>query len=231
MKKAFLVALCLLFMIAVSGAQEKKDTDQAYKLTSEKLDQQGKDLDAQVVGLAKRMGEIIKKYDLLKASGVRFIPYQMTYVIGADYLEMEKHSFTKEEIYNRDVVGIQSRKVKIYTDGQNITKIESEIYERDYYSGTSNIVKIMDPSPMTEGTDDIVFTNIINGKIFLDGKKLGEIKNTTAFPIRNDLKRDFLVPHYSYFMNSLLFISESYFKGLKDAESGMWEFLKKSNKY
>jgi hypothetical protein len=231
MKKLFLISACLMFMVAVSSAQESEDKGQMYKLTSETLNQQGKDLDTQITGLSKRMADIIKKYELLKADGVRIIPYQTTYILGSNFIEMEKHSFKKEDIYARDVVGIQTRKVKIYTDGQSISKIESEIYDRDYYSGTSYIVRITDPSPMTEGTDDIVFTHIINGKTFLDGKRLGDIKNTTAFPIRNELKRDFLVQHYSYFMNSMLFISEAYFKGLKDAESSMSEFLKKANKY
>lgn len=133
----------------------------------------------------------------------------------------------KDDTYARDITGIQVKKIKIYTNGQTISKIESEIYERDYYSGSLNIVRITDPSPATEGTNDIVFTHIVNGKVFLDNKKLGDMKNTTAFPIQNDLKRDFIVPHMSYFMNSLLFIAESYYKGLKDAESGMAEFLKR----
>jgi hypothetical protein len=231
MKKLFLASACMLLMIAGSSAQESGDKGQAYKLTSETLNQQGKDLDAQITNLSKRMADIIKKYELLKADSVRIIPFQTTYVLGSDFIEMEKHSFKKEDIYAKEVVGIQTRRVKIFTDGQNISKIESEIYDRDYYSGTSYIVKITDPSPMSEGTDDIVFTHIVNGKTFLDGKKLGDIKNTTAFPIRNELKRDFLVLHYNYFMNSMLFIAEAYYKGLKDAESGMSEFLKKANKY
>jgi hypothetical protein len=231
MKKLFLVCACIMLMVAASSAQESDDKGQTYKLTSETLNQQGKELDSQITSLSKRMADIIKKYELLKADGVRIIPYQTTYILGPNFIEMEKHSFKKEDIYAREVVGIQTRKVKIYTDGQGISKIESEIYDRDYYSGTSYMVRITDPSPAAEGTDDIIFTHVVNGKTFLDGKKLGDIKNTTAFPIRNELKRDFLVPHYSYFMNSMLFIAEAYFKGLKDAESSMSEFLKKANKY
>jgi hypothetical protein len=231
MKKLFLVSACIMFMVTVSSAQESGDKGQAYKLTSETLNQQGKELDNQITSLSKRMSDMIKNYQLLKADGIRLIPYQTNYVLGPNFIEMEKHSFKKEDIYAREVVGIQTRKVKIYTDGQSISKIESEIVDRDYYSGTSYLVRITDPSPMTEGTDDIVFTHVVNGKTFLDGKKLGDMKNTTAFPIRNELKKDFLVPHYTYFMNSMLFIAEAYFKGLKDAESSMSEFLKKANKY
>jgi hypothetical protein len=231
MKKAFLILACIMLIMSVSAAQEKKADEQKYKMTSEQIDQQGKKLDAQIVSLANKMSDIIKKYDLLKAASIRIIPYQTTFVQGPDFIELTKHSFIKEYIYEKDIVGIQSKRIKIYTNGQAISKIESEIYDHNYWAGTSNIVRIIDPSPTTEGTDDVVFTHAVNGKIYLDNKRLGDVKNSTAYPIRNELKRDFLVPHMTYFLSSILFIAESYMKGMKDSEAGMSEFLKKSKKY
>lgn len=229
MKKLFLVLACLILTFTISGAQEKEQNE--YKLMSEKLDQQGKELDAQTTSLSNKIAAIIKKYDLLKTSNIRFVPFQTTYDLGPGYIELEKHSFIKDDTASREVIGFQSKMMKIYTDGQTINKIESEIRDRDYYAGTSIYVKIVDPSPMAEGTDDIIFTHIINGKTYMDNKRMGDMKNTTAFPVRNELKREFLVPHYAYFMNSLLFIAESYYKGMKDTESNLQEFLKKSKKY
>lgn len=231
MKRGFIVLASILLMIAVSAAEEKKAVEQKYKLTSEKLDQQGKKLDSQIVSLANKMADVIKKYNLLKAADIRVVLYQTTFVQGADFIEMTKYSFIKEEIYERDIVGMQSRKIKIYTDGNSISKIESEIYDHNYWAGTTNIVRIIDPSPTSEGTDDVIFTHAVNGKIYLENKKLGDVKNSTAYPIRNELKRDFLVPHMTYFMSSILFVAESYMKGMKDSEAGMTEFLKKSKKY
>ncbi|MBN2157801.1 MAG: hypothetical protein JW807_00290 [Spirochaetes bacterium] len=229
MKKAFMVILCVALTAVISTAQEKK-SDKQYKLESEQLDRVGKSLDAQILAYGKRMAEIIHKYELLKASDLRIIPYQTTYVMGSDYIEMEKHHFIRDDALGKEITGLQTKRIKIYTNGQSISKIESEIYDRMYWAGTSVVVRMTDPSPLSEGTDDIVFTHIANGKVLLENKKLGDIKNTTAFPIRNELKRDFVVPHMSYFMNSLLFIAESYNKGLKDAESVMSNFLKKSQK-
>lgn len=231
MKKGLLVLASVLLMIAVSAAEEKKSDEQKYKLTSEQIDEQGRKLDAEIASLAKKMAEVIKKYNMLKATDIRIIPYQTTFVQGADFIELSKYSFIKEEIYEKDIVGIQSKKLRIYTNGDTISKIESEIYDHNYWAGTTNIVRIIDPSPMTEGTDDVVFTHAVNGKIYLDNKKLGEVKNSTAYPIRNELKRDFLVPHMRYFMSSILFIAESYMKGMKDSEAGMTDFLKKSKKF
>lgn len=231
MKKAYIAAACLLIAMGVSTAQEPAGKTKEASLTSEGLDQEGKKLDEQIFDLNKKIGEIIGNYELLKAEGIRWVPYQMTYIMGSNYIEMEKHSFTKEGVFGRDITGLQSRKIKIYTDGKTISKIESEIYERDYYGGTSNIVRIVDPSPMAQGTDNVTFTNIINGKTYLENKRLGEIKNTTAFPIRNDIKREFFIPHLVYFRSSILFIAESYMKGMKDSEHGMQEFLRKAKQF
>jgi hypothetical protein len=231
MKRALLAAACLIIMFAVSSAQEKKGGDQEYKLISEKLEQQGKELDNQIFDLTKKIAEIIKKYDLLKTSGIRVIPYQTTFSQGADFIMFEKYSFIKDYLYEKDIVGIQSKKIKIYTNGQSISKIESEIYEHNTWSGATNLVRIVDTSSMSGNTDSIIFTYIENGKTFLENKKLADVKNSTAYPIRNELKREFLIPNLSYFESSLLFIAESYYKGLKDSEAGMTEFLKKAKRY
>ena len=216
-------------MAAVSGAQDKGDDK--YKLTSETLDKKSRDLDSQIKNLNKKIAEIVKKYNLLKTPEVRVVPYQMNYVLGPNFIEMEKHAFQKDDQYERDVVGLEVKKIKIFTDGQNISRIESQVYERNYYAGTMHIVTIVDPSPMAEGTDGIVFTNIRNGRVIFDNKRLGEVKNTTAYPIRNNLKRDFLIPHLTYFSDSLLFIAETYYGGIKDTESNMSKFLKRIIKY
>lgn len=231
MKKAYIAAVCLLIAMGVSTAQEPAEKAKTDTLTSEGLNQESRKLDEQIFDLNKKIGEIISSYELLKAENIRWVPFQMNYIMGSNYIEMEKHSFTRDGIFGRNITGLQSRKMKIYTDGKTISKIESEIYERDYYGGTSNVVRIVDPSPMAQGTDNVTFTNIINGKTYLENKRLGEIKNTTAFPIRNDLKRDFFVPHLAYFRSSILFIAESYMKGMKDSEHGMTEFLRKSKQY
>jgi hypothetical protein len=228
MKKIFVLSVCFLIMAAASRAQEKSDVQNA--LSSESLNKQSKELDNQIKSLNRKIADIIKKYNLLKTLDVRVVPYQMNYLLGQDFIQMEKHSFRKDDLYERDIIGIDVKKIKIYTDGQSISKIESQIYEHGTYSGSMNIVSITDPSPMAENTDGIIFGYTLNGKNVLDNKKLGEVKNTTAHPIRNELKRDFLIPHLTYFSNSLLFIAEAYYKGLKDFESGMADFLKKAVK-
>ena len=68
-------------------------------------------------------------------------------------------------------------------------------------------------------------------KTVVDGKKLGDIKNSIVYPVRNNIKRDFLIPSLAYFYNVLLNIAETYSKGVKDSDSMMYEFLRKSTEY
>ncbi len=143
----------------------------------------------------------------------------------------------KENVYKnnvagiKDVVGIRTKKIKIFTNGQTVTRLESVIYEKYFNTRETSYVEISDPSPTSEGTDDITFTHIYKGKKILDNKKLGDIKNTTASPIRNDIKRDFLLPHLNQFYASILFIAEAYYSSLKDADQNMHEFLRDASNF
>ena len=233
MKRIIVMVATVCIMVSVSYSQNKSDkgTNSKYKLSSDALDKDGKSLDVQINELSSKIANIVKKYDLLNTKGIRFLPFQTTYKLGQDFIELEKHSFVKSGMLGGEITGIKTKKMKIYTTGSTVSKIESEIYEKDYYSGETDFVKIVDPSPTTEGTDDILFTHVKKGKNYLDEKPMGKIKNTTAFPLRNEIKRNFLVPHLSYFRNSFLFVSEAYYKSLKDADGALADFLKKSTKY
>lgn len=230
----FTITLIIAFaLIQASSAQNKPETksSQQYTLKSEKLDKQGSELDSQILDLNNKIASVIKKFDLLNTKGIRILPYQTSYNLGKDYIEMEKHLFVKDPLYNRRIASIKKKKIKITTNGKSVSRIESIIYEKDFDSGRVNEVTIVDPSPQSSGTDDILFTHNYVGRIIVNNKKMGDIKNTTANPVRNEIKREFLIPHLTIFYNSLLFISGSYYKSLKDTDSGMSEFLMKSIKY
>ena len=115
--------------------------------------------------------------------------------------------------------------------GGALSKIESIIYERDYSASDEMTVIITDPSPMSDGKDNLVIQQIHNRKVIVESKPLSEIKNTTAFPVRNNFKRDFYVPHISYFYNLILGIAETYSKSAKDSDAAVTEFLMKSTRY
>jgi hypothetical protein len=229
--RVFIIIFIVAFVLApASDAQNKREakSGKQYTLKSEKLDKQGKELDSQILDLNSKIASVIKKFDLLNTPGIRILPYQTSYVLGKNFIEMEKHLFIKDALYNRKIAGIKKKRIKITISGQTVSRIESTIFEKDFDSGRVNEVIIIDPSPLSSGTDDITFTHNYVGKQVVKNKKMGDIKNTTANPVRNEIKREFLIPHLTIFYNSLLFIAGSYYKSLKDTDSSMSEFLRKS---
>jgi hypothetical protein len=229
MKQFFLILLCCVVPLAAGLGQAKKAPEN--KLESENIDNEGKNLDSLINDLNVKLAGLIKRYELFKNDGIRVLPYRFSYSTGDGFIEMERYVFLKDEIYNRDIVGIQTKQLKIYGSGQSISKITYTIYENNHLNGMMTRVLIEDPSPEAMGTDDMVFTHESNGKKLLDSRKLGDVKNSTAFPVRNDIKRDFIIPNLSFFYESLLFICHSYEKSSKDTEAIMNQFLKGSTKY
>lgn len=226
----FLVYIILCFRLIELSAQDDKKLSDSNRLTSEKLDKESKDLDSQIIDLNKKIENVIVKYNLINVKDIKTLPYQITYRLGDNFIEVERHSYEKNELLDK-IVKMKKKIIKIYVSGQNVTKMESIIFEKDIDTGYINEVKIIDNTPSAANTDNIIFSHISNSKSLITNKKFSEIKNTTAFTIRNDIKREFLIPHLSYFYSVLLNIAETYAKGIKDSDSTMYEFLKNSTSY
>jgi hypothetical protein len=221
MKKAIRFLVIFLFIPVLILSQNSNSN-----LDSDFINSQGKELDKQILDVNKKISDIFKKYDLLNTKDIRILPYETTYKIGTDFIEIEKHSFVKDDIYRSTIVGIKKSIIKFYIVSQALSKIEIDVIHNNYNNGSSDHVKIIDPSPLVEGTDDITFTHFIRGEKIIDNRKLSDFKNSTAYPVRNDMKREFLIPHLTIVYNSILFIAEAYNKSLKDSETTISEFLK-----
>ncbi len=220
----------LLMVPANIGAQQGKDGADTEKMSSENLEAESRALDSQVVEINKKIENVISRYRLMENKNIRILPYQVTYTLGSNYIEIERHNFERDILTNKIII-LKKKSIKLFTSGQSLTKIETTITEQNYKAATVMHVTIVDPSPSTVETGDIIFTQIVNNKTVVDGKKLGDIKNSIVYPVRNNIKRDFLIPSLAYFYNVLLNIAETYSKGVKDSDSMMYEFLRKSTEY
>ena len=147
------------------------------------------------------------------------------------YLEIIKHTYIRSSQFGRDYIGVEEKIMRIYTDGNSVSKTETIISTKNYNSLESEVVTVIDPSPMTEDNDDIIFTHEVNKKKLIEEKKLGDIKNTLAQPLRNEIKMQFIIPNLSILLNSIVFISEASLKGFGDSDDLMLDFLKKSTLY
>ncbi|MEW6528032.1 MAG: hypothetical protein AB1444_15355 [Spirochaetota bacterium] len=230
MRKDYLIILMIIVSMQFTGGvfsqEPKKDT-----LESEMLVNEGKQLDQQILTFCKRIEDTVAKYKLMSIKDIRLLPFQVSYSQGNDYIYLEKHFFVKDDLVPNKIKIKKLKSIKIYTNGTTVNKLESIIREENYYENAISEVKIIDPTPTALGTDDIVFSYIRENKVILTDKRLSEVKNSTAFPIQNQLKREFYIPHLMYFYDVLLNIAETYYKGMKDVDSTMTEFLKDSTKY
>ena len=198
----------------------------------------------------KDLMSVFKDYKLASdelKNNIRIVPYQTTIKYADNgkgkYLEVSRHKFIRNPLNLHTVIGIKNKTFRLYYSGDTVNKVELEIFERYYEDNSAVRVTIFDTSPADEQTSDISFTHnlLVNYSIenekfrrdvkLVDNKKLGEIQNTTAFPIRNSIKRDVLIPNLVFVNNVLLDIAETYNSGKKDAETLMLEFLKKSVDY
>jgi hypothetical protein len=237
MKKAVIFCLALVVTLSLSlSAQQTaqpKAQDSKDKMSSENIDREGKEGDLQIKDTNERIQGVIQKYKLMENPDIRILPYQTSYDVQKEYIYIERHYFMRDVI-GAKIIGEKRKSVKLYVSGGSLTKIESVIYERDYDAATEQSVEITDPSPATESTDDIIikqyYKTMQSKRLVLD-KKLGDIKNTTSFSIRNDMKRDFYIPHLQYFYTTILNVAESYSKNSKDSDSTVIEFLKRSSSY
>jgi hypothetical protein len=226
----------IVFIIMIFLAGQIFTTAQENKLQSERLDNQGKTYDRQIQELTSSIQKKIAETGILTNKNIKVLPYQTQFRVGPgrenpQYFEVIKHSYIRSSQFGRDYVGIEEKTLRIYTDGNNVSKIETIVSTKNYNSQEKEIVTVVDPSPMTEGTDDIVFTHVINKLTLVDQKKLSEVKNTLAYPLRNEIKIQFIIPNLSTLLNSIVFISESTQKSFGDSDKIMLDFLKKSTLY
>ncbi|MDA3900520.1 MAG: hypothetical protein PF637_08375 [Spirochaetes bacterium] len=216
------MVVSLLVFVSVVNAQAEKADDEAAK--GENIKKDSAALDKEIAAFSQKMADVIKKYELAKAESVQLLPFRMEYDQGEGFIYLQRHSLIKSERYG-DIIGIKTKSMKIFTGGDTISKIESVIVERNFTRNNHEKITIIDPSPATEGTDDVIFTHVVNGEEIVKDKKLSEINNSAAFPVANNIKREFYVPHLTYFYYSIMSIAETYVKGRKDTDSLMTEFL------
>lgn len=229
--KRVMIALCVICAVAVvSYAQQQggSASAQSNSLTSDNLDLEGKNLDSIIKDINDKIQKVIQKHKLNENKDVKIIPYQTDYEVFSDHIFIERHVFIRNT-FGR-ISGERRKGVKFYVSGAALSKIESTVYERDYDTAEERVIEITDPSPMTDATDDIIVKQYFAKKLTLS-RTLGEMKNTTAFPVRNDFKRDFYIPHITYFYDRIQSIAETYAKNAKDDEAGVTDFLIRSADY
>jgi hypothetical protein len=238
--KKILIALMVSFLVIpiLLTAQEKKEsTDKKEStLASKAIDEKGVGFDKQILDLNKSIQDVIAGANMMSGAGIRTLPYQTDIIYGPDkenpkYVQIVKHIYIKDGLFSNTLIGFEEKILRIYSDGKTVNQIETIIKTKNFKSQDVEIVSVLDPSPSTESTDDVILNHTLNDRKLITQKKLGEILNDVDSPIRNGIKSEFVIPNLTILQKNLLFITESNKKGSKDADLNISEFLKKSTLY
>lgn len=238
--KKILAALMVLFLvipILVTAQEKKESTDKKEStLVSKEINEKGVGFDKQILDLNKSIQDVIAGANMMSGSGIKTLPYQTDIVYGPDkenpkYVQIVKHIYIKDGLFSNTLIGFEEKILRIYSDGKTVSQIETIIKTKNFKSQDVEIVSVLDPSPSTESTDDVILNHTLNDRKFIVQKKLGEILNDVDSPIRNGIKSEFVIPNLTILQKNLLFITESNKKGSKDADLNISEFLKKSTLY
>ncbi len=239
MKKSA-AAIMVLFLIIplyltaqeVRGSKDKKENTASTKA----IDEKGQDFDKEILRLNQRIQEVVADSNLMSQAGIKTLPYQTDINYGPDknkpeYVQITKHIYIKDGLFSNTLIGYEEKTLRIYSDGKNISKIETIIRTKNFQSQDEELVTVLDPTPSSENTDDIILTHTYNKFKLIDQKKLGNIVNDIDTPVRNGIKSEFIIPSLSILEKNLLFITETNKKGSKDIDINVSEFLKKSTLY
>lgn len=230
MKKIFIAGIAALILMPVLiFAQEER-------LISQRIEDQGKSYDRQILELYNTIQKLISDNNFMNTRNYKTLPYQTEMNFGPDsknpqYVELVKHVYIRDGLFSSTPVGLEEKILRIYTDGKTISKLETIIQTKNFKTQEVENVTVTDPSPMTESTDDVVFTHSYNGKKVIEQKKLADVKNTVDLPLRNEIKIQFMIPNLTILYNNLLLIIESNKKDYKDLDLKMTDFLKKAIQY
>lgn len=239
MKKILAAIIVLFFVIPVFlTAQDNKESTEKKggTLASKAIDEKGQGFDKQILDLNKSIEEVVSTANLMTGEGIRTLPYQTEIKYGPDeknpkFIQIVKHIYIKDGLFSNTLVGYEEKLLRIYSDGKTVSQIETIIKTKNFDSQDVEIVSVLDPSPSTESTDDVVLTHTYNNKKLVNQKKLGEVLNNADTPIRNGIKTEFIIPNLTILHKNILFITEANKKGAKDSDLDMSEFLKKSTLY
>jgi len=226
--KAIMSLMVFFFVITNIYGDEnnKKDLLHCPNITSEDIR-----LDKQYRQITQKMEQIINRYKIHEKKDIQIVPYQVEYTQGKDFIKIEKHAFKKSPYDMTRILSVHKKSLTIYIKEKKVSKLIVEIYKKNYESSRTTKLTLIDKSPTSGLTGDISITQEVNGIRTFNNKKLKDFRNTTANPLRNELKRYFLISHVEQFKSYIVYIGERYDNSKKNNEKNATNFLRRESLY
>jgi len=225
------IIITFLFFIIISTISYGDDNHQKNLLKCNNISKEDLRLDKQYKEVTSKMEKIINRYKIHENKNIQTFPYQVEYSRGNDFIKLEKYTMKKSPYDMTRILSVHKKSITIFIKNNKITKLIANIYKKDYESSNTINLTLIDNSPTSGFTKGILITQNINGNYTLKDKKLKDFRNTSASPIRNELKRNFLINHIEQFNNYIVFIGERFDSTKKDNEQNVTNFLRTEARY
>ncbi|MDH5717471.1 MAG: hypothetical protein OEZ22_07505 [Spirochaetia bacterium] len=158
------------------------------------LDQTEDNLDDKILEVNKSLGNYHKLQDV----PVNYTPAQTKFTKGKDYIEIESYSFIGRSYNKSNIIGMKTKKMKLFYNGDKLSKIITSVMEENYEKRTKTENTVIDESPATKDNLDIKIINVNNGGVPYE-VNLGNMENTLSNPMRIKFKREFYLKNLVYF--------------------------------
>lgn len=187
--------------------------DDAFKAGKDASLQESEELKKTEEAMDKRIKELnekLQRFAVLKNIPVKYTPERTVFSKdekdGA-YIELQSYSFIPLAFNYGRPVGSRYKVMRLYYSGDTLSKIETEVVEQNFHEKTRYYSKVIDPNPLDETSADFEISSSFN-----DGEPysvvLEKIENTKTNPLRLKFKRDFYIPHLTYFEKMYRFTEE-----------------------
>ncbi|MDH5717472.1 MAG: hypothetical protein OEZ22_07510 [Spirochaetia bacterium] len=189
----FVIAgLFLTQLWAQSSAKNLRMESNSQK--SIELDETEENLDEKILEMNKSLGNYHKLQDV----PINYTPAQTKFNKGKDYIEIESYSFNGKSYNKNNIVGMTTKKMKLFFNGNTLTKVETSVMQEDYEKRTKTENTIIDVTPLTKDLSDVVITNTVNsGNPY--NLIVKDMENTVSNPMRIEFKRNFYLKNLMYF--------------------------------
>lgn len=174
--------------------------------------------------------EMLANYSNLQDESIIYSPDKTIFTVGDGYIELESYNFIREELQSTKIVGGQQKFMRLYFSGESLTKIETEIIEKNFAAKSTYYTKIVDPDPTSAENNDIEITV----KVDDDPSRtttLEQMQNTLTNPNRIKFKREFYITNLQDFERLFRYTEKYRAHYSSNDDYNAIEIMKRSLKY
>jgi len=187
-------------LVAIPGGLTEGKNQELQK--AKELEDAERVLDKKIEKINKQLARFYKLINL----EINLTPGKTKFIQGDGYIQIESYDFIPVGYSNKSA-GQRIKSVKLFFTDKKLDKVETTMSEQNFLERTKYESRVVDPSPDTEGTEDIAIRSKFNLEDTYD-VTLQNMENTITNPLKINFKRDYYIPHLEHFEKLFRFTEE-----------------------